>query len=137
MADRTTYEVRTPKSDVQLLTAKLTGAGAADMTNDEAANMGGGEVASATRTGAGTFNLVFRRVYPELKAIVGAVVWGSTHGLRARITAIDVTAGTATVVLETPDATQASEAATMVATDPTTGDHLHLSWLVRNSGFNA
>jgi len=126
MADRTTHLLRSVKSDMQLLTAKLKGAGGADMTLPESGNMGGGEVASATRTGTGTFSLKFRFIYPELKAWLRPGVIGTTAGLQARLTAIDVTAGTATLVTEVGT----------VATDPASTDEIDLAWLVRNSGFN-
>jgi hypothetical protein len=126
MADRSTFAVKTPKSDVQLLTAKLQGGGAADMVNTESGNLGGGEVVSAVRTGAGTFNLTFRKKYPELKCCGEPGIIGTTAGLDGRFSAFDTTAGTATLVLEVG----------AVATDPATTDFVHLSWFVRNSGFN-
>lgn len=126
MADRSTHLLRTPKSDVHLLTAALQGAGAANMVNAEAANMGGGEVVSATRTGAGIFNLVFRHSYPELKSVCEPGVIGTTAGLRGRFSAFNAQAKTATLRLEVG----------AVATDPAATDFVYLTWAVRNSGFN-
>lgn len=120
------YPILGVKTDLQLLTAKLTGAAAADMVNAESANMGGGEVVSATRTGTGTFDLVFRKSYPQLKSVFRPTVVGTTAGLSGRFTAIDVLAKTATLVMEVG----------AVATDPAATDTVHLQLLVRNSGRN-
>jgi hypothetical protein len=124
--NRTTNHIATPKDGCVLLTAQLTGAGGANMVNAEAANLGGGEVVSATRTGAGAFNLVFRNKYPQLKTLFRPMIVGTTAGLGCRFTAIDVKAGTAAVVFEVAG----------VATDPAATDTAHLQWMVRNSGRN-
>lgn len=126
MADRKTYPVMTPKSDVQILTAKFKGAGGADMTNQESANMGGGEIASAVRTGTGAFTLTLRKKYAELKFLECPHVWGTTDDLQCKVLTWDVVAGTATIKLEVGT----------VATDPATTDFVHFMWAVRNSGFN-
>lgn len=127
MADRgDTHPILGVKDQLHLLTAELTGDGADDMVNAEAENRGAGEVVSATRSGAGTFDLVFRHRYPQLKAILSTEFIGTTAGLRARFTAIDVQAKTATIKCEVAG----------VATDPAATDSLTLAILVRNSGFN-
>lgn len=128
MANRTDYEVKSPKSDVKLLTAHLIGGGAGeDMVNAEAANMGGGEVVAAVHTGTGTFNLTFAQFYPQLKSLMRPGVLGTTAGLDGRFTAFDPSGLTpTTLVLEVGG----------VATDPATTDHIYLTWLVRNSAFN-
>lgn len=126
MADRTTYVLKTPKSDTQLLTAQLTGGGAADMVNAESANMGGGEVVSAVRTGTGAFTITLRKKYPKLKAVQRPCVVGTTSGLDGRFLTFDPVAGTATIVFEVGT----------VATDPATTDTVYLAWVVRNSAFN-
>lgn len=124
MAHRTYYPVDTRKSECKLITAKLVGAGAANMTIPET----GSEIVSATRSAQGVFAIVFRDSYPELKAVVG-LHFGprATDGLRAEFSAIDVTAKTATLQVEvgTTD------------TDPAAGDTLHITLLVRNSGRNS
>lgn len=127
MANRTTYLLSCLKNETQLLTAKLAGAGAADMTLPEAANSGGGEVASAVRTGAGAFTLTFRKKYPALLSILRPGHLGTTAGLTVRFLTLDPAAGTATIVCEVG----------AVATDPAVGDFLFLNWLVRNTGRNA
>lgn len=124
MANRTTHPLNTVKSDCHLVTAKLVGAGGADMTIPETAS----EIVSCTRTAAGIFSIVFRHSYPELKAIIG-LHFGprATDGLKAAFSAIDVTAKTATLQVEV----------NTTDTDPAAGDTLHISLLVRNSGANA
>lgn len=136
MAHRHTHPIEGARHSTQILTARLKGAGAANMTNDESAEPGAGEVVSATRTGAGTFNLVFRHPYPKLLAVLRPGHVGDTKGLQVRVTAIDVEAKTATIVCEVPDATQATAGATMVATDPAATDTIYLAWVVRNSNAN-
>lgn len=126
MADRKTHTVQTPKSDVQLLTAVLAGAGAAALTNTESANMGGGEVATITRTGTGAHTLTFRKKYPRLKAMGEPCVVGTTDGLRCKVLTWDVLAKTATIQLEVGT----------VATDAAATDAIHFAWFVRNSAFN-
>lgn len=124
MASRSTHPLNTVKSDCHLVTAKLVGAGAADMTIPETAS----EIVSCTRSGAGVFALVFRHSYPELKSIVG-LNFGprGTDGLKASLSAIDVTAKTATLQVEV----------NTTDTDPATTDTLYITLLVRNSGRNS
>lgn len=126
MAQRYGYEITTPKNECQLITAKLTGAGAAAMVNAESANYGGGEVVSTARSGVGTHSIVFRHSYPQLKSIVAITILGTTAGLRARFTALDVTAKTATLTFEVG----------AVATDPAATDTVYLNLLVRNTHAN-
>lgn len=124
MANRSTHPLHTVKSDCHLVTAKLVGAAAANMTIPET----GSEIISCTRSGAGVFDLVFRHSYPELKAIVG-LNFGprATDGLKASFSAIDVEAKTATLQVEV----------NTTDTDPASGDTLHIALLVRNSGANS
>lgn len=126
MADRTDYPIKSPKSDMKLLTAVLQGAGAADMVNTESANMGGGEIVSAVRTGTGLFTLTLRKPYPQLKALCDPAILGTTAGLEVRFLTFDPVAKTATIVTEVG----------AVATDPAATDFLHFAWFVRNSGLN-
>ena len=124
MADQNGYLMHTPKGGVWLVCAKLTGGGAGvAMTDDEAGTMGMGWVKSIVHASTGTFTLTFAKTYPELKCLNEPCVYGATAGLRARFTAIDVTAGTATLVTEVG----------ATATDPATGDHVHISAWVRNT----
>lgn len=126
MANRKTFDLACLKSEMCLLSAKLTGAGAADMVNADSANMGGGEVSSAVRTGAGTFNLTFRKKYPELKCPFPPGIVGTTVGLDGTFTAFDPVAGTATLKLAVGN----------TPTDPASTDTVYLAWIVRNSGLN-
>jgi len=124
MAQRTTYTIEGTKSDEHVITAKLVGAGAANMTIPETAS----EIISCTRSGAGVFALVFRHSYPELKAILGTNFGPrATDGLKASFSAIDVVAKTATLQIEV----------NTTDTDPAAGDTLHIALLCRNSGRNA
>lgn len=124
MASRSTHPLDTVKDNCTLVTAKLVGAGAANMTIPETAS----EIVSCTRSAAGVFALVFRHSYPELKAIIG-LQFGprATDGLKASFSAIDVKAKTATLQVEV----------NTTDTDPASGDTLHISLLCRNSGRNA
>lgn len=127
MANRTTYPVVGVKTDLQLITAKLTGGGAAaSMVNAESSNLGGGEVASATYSATGTYAIVFRHSYPQLKSVISVECVGTTAGLRGRFTAIDVKAKTATLLMEVG----------ATATDVALTDTVYINLLVRNSGFN-
>jgi len=126
-ANRAHYQhLQVLKDQLVLITAELTGAGAADMTNAESADFGGGEVSAATRTGAGKFTLTFRKKYPQLKAGMAPLVVGTTDGLVAQFASIDLSAGTAaleTYVGSTP-------------TDPASTDTIYLCLIARNSGRN-
>lgn len=102
MANRETFDVESPRSDVQIVNLSLKGAGAADMVPQASANGIKSDCVTATRTGAGTFSLAFRHAYAELLAVI-PTSRGATAGLKPRISAIDVTAKTATLVVETFD----------------------------------
>ncbi len=102
MANRDTHGVDSPKSDVQIINISLKGAGAADMVPQESANGFKSDCVTATRTGAGSFSLAFRHAYAELLAVIPSSR-GATAGLKPRISAIDVDAKTASLVVETFD----------------------------------
>lgn len=123
MANANGYLIKTPKNEVWLVCAKMTGAGTSAMTNDEASTMGMSWVSTIVRNSAGNFSLTFNKDYPELKCLNEPCVFGATAGLRARFSAIDVTAGTATLICEVGT----------TATDPATNDFVHISAWVRNS----
>ncbi len=128
-ANRTTHPANTPKSDVLVLTGKITGGGAAaDCSNPESALQGGGEISSCVYHAAtGKYTVTFRHTYPSLLCAPISVLVGTTDGLRASWLSIDMAAGT-------------GELETWVgntATDMATTDTLHLMWVVRNSGRNA
>lgn len=122
MANRTTYPVSTPKSDTTLVTASLVGAGGTDNLVCET----NGDIVTATYSATGTYTIAFRHSYPQLKSVVGLELVGTTAGLQARFSAIDVTAKTATIVFEV------AGAATVLATT----DTCYVNLLCRNSGAN-
>lgn len=128
-ANRSTHPINTPKSEAVLLTAKLTGGGAAgDMVNAESANQGGGEVSACVYNSAtGKFAVTFRHTYPSLLCAPVVTVVGTTDGLHGMFSAIDITAGTAVLELYVGN----------TATDPATTDTIYFMWVVRNSGRNA
>lgn len=119
MAHRTHYPVDASKPDVKLVYASGVGAGAADLTALD------DDLVSATRTGAGTFNLVFRHAYPRRLAYAVKVV-GTTAGLEGKFSAWDAAAKTATLVL----------AVGAVATDPASTDTIMITLHVRNTRAN-
>ena len=124
MANRTTYPVSTPKSECEILMAKAVGAGAADLTIS-ATN---GEIVSATRTGVGTFDVVFRHKYPELvSAPAFKFVSSVSECLNGWFTALDVAAGTGTMKIY----------ASAAPADPAATDTIYIEWAVRNSGRNS
>lgn len=136
MAHRGTHPIEGARTYTHLLTSRLVGAGAADMSVDDADEAGGGEIVSATQTATGTFDLVFRHSYPKLLYVFPVGHVGDTEGLQGRFTAWDPVAKTATIVFEVADGAAASTAATFVATDPAATDTIYLAWMVRNSGAN-
>lgn len=126
--NRTTYPLATPKNEVNILTAKLTGGGAAtSLVNADSANLGGGEVVSATYSATGIYTIAFRHKYPELKAAPICSFVGTTDGLTGMCSAIDVASGTATLEIYVGS----------TKTDLATTDTLYMTWIVRNSGRNA
>ena len=128
MAHRTHYSLDGAKSDMVILTAKLTGGGAAtSLVNADSANAGAGEIVSATYSATGVFTVVFRHKYPELKFAPIFSSVGTTDGLHGMCSAIDVAAGTATFEIYVGN----------TKTDPATTDTLYVMWAVRNSGKNA
>lgn len=117
--------VETPRTMVKLLYAHATGGGSGNCTFDTAEGLNG-EIVSMTRSSAGTYAVVFRFVYPELKDAPRFSFVGATQNMNGRCSAIDVTAGTATFVFcigGTP-------------TDIPTTDTVYVSWAVRASGKN-
>ena len=125
-ASRTTHPITTPRSDTQWLFAHFTGAGAANCTFDSQESLNG-EVTALTFNSTGNYTGTFRYLYPELKAapICSSRAEG-TAGIFAKVTAIDVTAGTFTLK------TYVGNTLTNLATT----DTIDMSWAVRNSGKN-
>lgn len=126
MAHRTTYPLVHRRNETEIITAKMTGAGAADLVNAESATFGGGDITAGVRTGAGVFNLTFRYKYPQGLTPLSPGIVGTTVGLTAVFSAWDPVAGTATVKFSIGAA----------ATDPATTDSIRFAFIVRNSGKN-
>lgn len=122
--------ITTFRSSVHLCYATMVGAGGTGnlvLTADAATN-GGGEIVSATRSGAGTYAIVFRHTWPQL---LGApdfsfVDTAGQNGQSGQCTAIDVTAGTATFVFSVNG----------TPTDVTTTTTIYANWAVRTSSKN-
>lgn len=118
------------RSSAHICYATMVGGGAAaDLSvAADAATNGGGEIVSATRTGAGTYNIVFRHLWPQLLQApdFSFVDTGGTNGRSGQCTAIDVTAGTATFVFSVNG----------TPTDVTTTTTIYANWAVRTSSKN-
>lgn len=128
MANRTDYQVVHRKTEVELVTADLQGAGAAALAINDAAQAGGSEVSAIARTGVGAHTITMRRTWPKLLD-VEFICGGATAGLRGRVTArpVPTTAGwQVTVQFEVAG----------VATEAAAGDFISMRCLVRNSGRN-
>ena len=116
------------KTDEMVVTARLTGGGAAtSLVNADSALLGAGEIVSATYVSTGLFTVVLRRAFVELKARPMFGIGGTTAGLICNCTAIDVTAKTATFKFYVGS----------TLTDPATTDFIDVLWVVRDSGKNA
>ncbi len=122
MANRDSSLVRHGQHDVQIVTVRFVGNTTSTGTVPTVNNT---DLVSINRTGTGVHTMVFKHKFPALIGYSRAVV-GTTAGLDARLTAIDVTAGTATITTEVG----------AVATDAATTDTVYLTLFVRNSGFN-
>ena len=130
MAHKSDFPLDVTKNEVKVIVSRLQGAGAANMTpvnsGTTAQPITDNEIVSATRTGTGVFDLVFRRKYPQQYAAQAPAIVGTTVGLMAVFTAWDPAAGTATIAFSIGS----------VATDPAATDRAHLTFLARNSGRN-
>jgi glutamine cyclotransferase len=123
MASRTTYPFETAKPETVLLTAKLTGGGAAtSLVNDESSRPGAGEIVSATYTSTGKYSVAFRHKYPTIAAYPTFAFVGTTDGLTGQCSAINVVAGTASIEFFVGT----------VPTDLATTDKVSVTWAVRN-----
>jgi hypothetical protein len=83
-------------------------------------------ITSITRTGAGVHTIVWALKFPGTVDDPKVTTIGTTAGLQGRFTALDASAGTATVTTEVAG----------TATDAATTDTVYLSFWVRNSGKN-
>jgi hypothetical protein len=112
------------KSDVKIIYDKLVGNTTSDPTLNSSSK--GYFITTATRGSTGVFTLAFRRTYPELKHYDVSIVNGTTAYLRGTLTAIDVTAGTATLKTDVNG----------TLTDPGTSDVIYITLHCRKSGKN-
>ncbi|HLZ48457.1 MAG TPA: hypothetical protein VKR80_07395 [Candidatus Limnocylindria bacterium] len=124
MANEKYYPVQTRKSDLVMRHGIFSGNGAGNGVIP--AGLWEQLIVSATHTATGTYAIVLDKSYPQLKHVVAFLVNGTTASLEAFVTAIDVTAKTATIVTSVGG----------VATDMGTNDTLYLKLSVRNSGRN-
>jgi hypothetical protein len=123
MANRTTNPLSTPRTDAHALYATLIGGGVGvtmTMGAQEALN---GEITSVAWSSTGTYTVVFRHKYPELKSAPGFRFVGATDGFNGRCSAIDVAAGTATFVFNV----------STTLTDVPTTTTVYIDWVCRNS----
>lgn len=119
-----TYPVDGMRSSEKILTAKVTGGGAAADCTVPA----GSEISSCVYAAAtGKYTVTFRRTFPELMCAPVGVNVGTTDGLRASFSAIDIAAGTATMETWVGN----------TATDVAATDTLHFIWVARDSGANS
>lgn len=126
------YPLQTPRTYAVTLYAKLTGGGAAtDMVNADSAINGGGEIVSAVRSALGTYTITFRKNWAQLLMAPDFTFVDATAaniaGLDGAVTAMDVTAGTATFVFS-----QNSTTLVDIATTTT----VYVNWTVRTVSKN-
>jgi len=126
------HPLSTPRTYAVTLFAKLTGGGAAaDMVNADSALNGGGEIVTAVRSGLGTYTVTFRKVWSQLIMAPDFTFVDATAtniaGVDGAVTAIDVTAGTATFVF--------SQNSTTLIDIPSTTT-VYVNWTVRASSKN-
>lgn len=101
--------------------AKLTGGGVGtSLVNDDANNRGGGEIVSAVWSSTGTYTVTFRHLWPALLFAPIASFVGANPDFNLQVSAIDVTAGTATFVF----------ASGTTATDVPTTTDCYIRWTV-------
>lgn len=98
---RETFPLNTAKNEVFLLTARLAGGGSGETLVEDEAFQYASEITSVARSSLGLFAITFRHKYPQMMALMEPVVVSSTAGLKARWTAYDAGAGTATLRCET------------------------------------
>lgn len=97
--------LKTLKTEEILLHCKLTGAGAAALTESDPYAMGS-IVASVSRTSMGIFAITFTHKVPQTALVLEPMLVSAvaTVGRKARWTALDLAAGTGTLRIETESA---------------------------------
>jgi hypothetical protein len=124
MSNQSLYPVRSARSEMIEVHDHFVGNGTGTPTLPNSTGFAR-FIATVVRNSTGNFTLTFAKKYPTLKYPDAQCV-GTTAGLSARFSAIDVTAGTATLITEVGS----------VATDPATTDSVYIQLSVRNSGRN-
>lgn len=112
--------LKTLKTEEILLHAKLKGAGAAALTENDPFKMGS-IVSSITRSSLGVFAITFTFKVPQTVCVFEPVIKSSTVGFKGRWSALDLAAGTGTLRIETEGGSQlpAWSGATAVAANTT------------------
>lgn len=107
--------------------AQLTGGGVGtSLVNADSTDPGSGEIVSATWSSTGTYTVVFRKLWPELLYAPVATFVGATADFNLSVSAIDVTAGTATFVFNS----------NTTPTDVATTTTAYIRWVVRSTSKN-
>lgn len=116
--------VRCFKTETILLHAKITGGGnAATCTVNEPFEFGS-IISSITRAGEGDYDIVFTEKFPQLVGLPMPGVVSGTTDRKVQWTAIDVAAGTASILATTAG----------LAADLETTEDVYLTLYVRNRG---
>lgn len=124
MANKTFRDFRGHlKTEVVLVTARFTGNGTSTGTIPTTDNP---YITSINRTGVGTHTIVWAHKFPGTVLDARVSLIGTTAGLDGRFTALDMSAGTGTLITEVG----------AVATDAATTDTVYLAIWVRNSASN-
>lgn len=124
------HPLQTPRTYVVTLFSKMQGGGNGDLVNLDAGVNGGGEIVSAVHTGTGTYSVTFAKPWsqllyaPEFSYVDPTA--SNTLGFDGVVTAIDVTARTATFVF----------ASNTAATDIPSTTTVYITWTVRASNKN-
>lgn len=107
--------------------ATLTGGGVGtSLVNADSADPGSGEIVSATWSSTGTYTIVFRKTWPEILYYPEATFLAATADFNMQVSAIDVTAGTATFVFNS--GTTPTDVATTIT--------VSIRWVVRSTSKN-
>jgi hypothetical protein len=121
------YELHTTRSMVIDCFAKLTGGGVGvDLVNSDSTIPGGGEITSAVWASTGTYTVTFAKAWSQLEFAPIASFVGGTADFNMQVSAIDVTARTATFVFNSGT----------TPTDVPTTTTVYVRWAVRPTNKN-
>lgn len=116
--------VRCFKTETILLHAKITGGGNGVTCTVEEPFEFGSIISSITYAAEGDYDIVFTEKFPQLVGLGDPCVVSATADRKVQWTAIDVAAGTASILATTAG----------VAADLTTSEDVYLTLIVRNRG---